>query len=133
MSKKRNKLIGDWGEEIASNYLKRHGFTIIERNYLKKWGEIDIIAEKNDQIHFIEVKSVSHETKKQLFSAVSRVTWRPEEQVTTRKLYQINKAIESWLDENHCESGWQIDICAIRMVPNEKYATLRYLPNIILG
>ncbi|MBV9159572.1 MAG: YraN family protein [Candidatus Kaiserbacteria bacterium] len=48
--------IGDMGESIAAQYLERKGFRIIDRNYLKPWGEIDIIAEKSGIIHFVEVK-----------------------------------------------------------------------------
>ena len=55
---KHNEL-GVIGEEIACKFLVKHGFKVILRNYRKKWGEIDIIAEKDEKIHFIEVKSVS--------------------------------------------------------------------------
>ena len=54
--------IGETGENIAVKFLMKHDFTILDRNYTKKWGEIDIIAEKQDKIYFIEVKSVSRET-----------------------------------------------------------------------
>ena len=60
-SLKRQK--GNIAEEIVVSRVKREGFNIICQNYLKKWGEIDIVAEKSRKIHFIEVKSVSRETK----------------------------------------------------------------------
>ncbi|KKP86331.1 MAG: hypothetical protein UR87_C0022G0011 [candidate division CPR3 bacterium GW2011_GWE2_35_7] len=44
MSDQRQKL-GDLGEEIASNYLKKKGYKILERQYKSQYGEIDIIAE----------------------------------------------------------------------------------------
>src|SRR3989344_5717759 len=50
---------GDIGENIACNFLKRRGFEILERNYSKKWGEIDIVTKRAGLIHFIEVKSVT--------------------------------------------------------------------------
>ena len=53
--KKQN--VGQWGEEKASEYLKQQGYKILHRNYHTKYGEIDIIAEKNDIISFIEVKT----------------------------------------------------------------------------
>ena len=52
-SKKRK--IGDLGEYYASMFLVKHGFNIIKRNYLKKWGEIDIIARRAEFLIFIEV------------------------------------------------------------------------------
>ena len=52
-----NKDIGKKGEKIAVSYLKRRGYKIIEKNFLIKGSEIDIIASKNDEIHFVEVKT----------------------------------------------------------------------------
>ena len=57
VSKKRK--IGDRGEEIACKYLENKGFSIIERNYWRPWGEIDIVAKKGSILSFVEVKSVS--------------------------------------------------------------------------
>lgn len=53
--------IGQIGEDCACKYLEKCGFKILERNYLKKWGEIDIVAKKGNKLHFVEVKSVSRE------------------------------------------------------------------------
>jgi putative endonuclease len=126
----KNK-IGAFGEQIAVNYLKKRGFTVLTTNYLKKWGEIDIVARETSKIHFIEVKTVSYETKELLNEAVSRGTWRPEENVTHFKLIKLNRVIESWLMENSCDLEWEIDVAAVRVVPREKYATLKYIPNVI--
>ena len=51
-----NKITGNIGEENAVNYLIQNKFTILERNYRFKRCEIDIIAKKDNCIHFIEVK-----------------------------------------------------------------------------
>lgn len=131
-NKAKNKEIGKIGEDIAEKYLKNKDFQILARNYLKKWGEIDIVTRRTDKIHFIEVKTVSYETKIELDLAVTRRTWRPEENVHAYKLRKLNRAIESWLMENKCDLDWQIDVVAVRIVPREKYVTLKYLPNIIL-
>lgn len=127
----KNKT-GAIGEQIAANYLKRQGFTVIEVNYLKKWGEIDIVARGTERIHFIEVKTVSYETKQQLRTAISRGTWRPEENVHYKKLQRLNRAIESWLIENNSTADWQIDIIAVRIVTRERAGTVKYIPNVIL-
>ncbi|MFT7645147.1 MAG: putative endonuclease [Candidatus Paceibacteria bacterium] len=129
---KRNE-IGALGEQIASKYLKKHGFTIIETNYLKKWGEIDLVARGTSLVKFVEVKTVSYETKEMLQAAISRGTWRPEENVHESKVKRLHRAIESWIIDNDYEGEWEIDVIAVRMVPREKYATVKYLPNIILG
>ena len=51
-----SQKIGQVGEDIACKFLMKHGFTVLERNYTKKWGEIDIIAQKEDVLYFVEVK-----------------------------------------------------------------------------
>ncbi len=51
------KIIGAWGETQACLFLQRQGFTVIERNFFSPQGEIDIIATKNGDFYFIEVKT----------------------------------------------------------------------------
>lgn len=130
----KNK-IGAYGEDIAVLYLKQHGHAILERNYLKKWGEIDIVSretlENKPIIHFVEVKTVSYGTRAELERAVSYGTWRPEENVHAEKIKRLSRTIESWLLEKNDHSEWQIDIVAVRIVPAEKFATVKYLANII--
>lgn len=131
-NKMNNKAVGALGERLAANYLKTKGFSIVQCNYLKKWGEIDIVARENGKIHFIEVKSVSYETKEKLKSYVSRGTWQPEDNVHPYKIKKLARAIESWIAENNYTGDWQIDVVAIRLVPCEKYATVKYINNIII-
>lgn len=50
------KTIGNTAENIAKNFLKTKGYTIITSNFRSKSGEIDIIASDNDYLVFIEVK-----------------------------------------------------------------------------
>ena len=129
--------VGGYGEEIAANYLKKLGHTILDKNYLKKWGEIDVVSRETIinkvVIHFVEVKTVSYETKADLQKAVSYGTWRPEENVHSGKILKLNRTLESWLLEHNCNSEWQIDVISVRIVPREKYATVKYIPNIIVG
>lgn len=52
------KIFGDESENLATLFLEQEGFIILERNYFaRKLGEIDIIAQKEEVLHFIEVKS----------------------------------------------------------------------------
>jgi putative endonuclease len=125
------KDIGKLGEEIASVFLMKQGFTILERNYWRKWGELDIVAKKGDRVHFVEVKTVSHETKAELERNISRETWRPEEQVHQFKLHQIQKALETWIADNNYEGDWQIDVVGVRVVPRETFSTVNLIENIV--
>ena len=53
----RKREIGNFGEEITAEYLENNGYRILDRNYAKPFGEIDIIAIKDDLIAFVEVKT----------------------------------------------------------------------------
>ena len=53
----RKREVGDFGEEITASYLEKNGYRILDRNYSKPFGEIDIIAIKGDVISFVEVKT----------------------------------------------------------------------------
>ena len=65
------KLFGDESESLATRFLEQEGFIILERNYFaRKLGEIDIIAQRDDELHFIEVKSGKSDT----FDPVYNVT-----------------------------------------------------------
>ncbi|MBE6903432.1 MAG: YraN family protein [Ruminococcaceae bacterium] len=57
------KKLGDFGENRAQAFLKKNGFEIIERNFRTNFGEIDIIAKKENVFHFIEVKTRNQSTK----------------------------------------------------------------------
>jgi len=132
----RNNQIGAFGEQITVNYLKNKGYDVLDVNYLKKWGEIDVVAREtvgNEQVmRFVEVKTVSYETKSDLDRAVTHETWNPEDNVHFKKIQRLNRTIESWLTENNCDLDWQIDIVAVRVVTREKFASVKHIPNIIL-
>jgi len=126
MGKKTEKqIIGNIGENIACTFLVKHGFNIVQRNYLRKWGEIDIIAKKNNILHFIEVKTVSHETG-----------FRPEENVHQWKVERLKKAIRTYFMEMGKTEGewfpWQFDLIAVFLDREHHRARCRFNENIIL-
>lgn len=103
---KNRKELGNHGERIAELFLMKHGFRILTRNYRLFFGEIDIIAQKEGVIHFVEVKTVSQET-------VERGI-RPEDHVTHEKISRIMKVAEFYLANNNLfEYPCQIDVVAI--------------------
>lgn len=127
----RHNEIGKIGEDIAVKWLIREHFTILERNYLKKFGEIDIVARETDFIHFVEVKTVSYETIEELEYAVSHETWRPEENVHDYKVKRLKRVIEAWLFERKYKGAFQIDIITVRLVTDQKYARVKMIENVI--
>ncbi|WP_297889701.1 YraN family protein, partial [Sulfurihydrogenibium sp.] len=57
------RSLGKEKEDIAANYLKEKGYEILERNFYTKYGEIDIIAYKDDTIVIVEVKDTTPQEK----------------------------------------------------------------------
>ncbi len=96
------KKIGDIGEKYALAYLKKHRYKILERNYRKNYGEIDIIAKTRDVICFVEVKTRHSNTITQ-----------PYEAVDYRKQKKIIKTAAVYLIENKIESNCRFDICEV--------------------
>ena len=127
--------VGEIGENIAVKHLVKHKYKILDRNYRKKWGEIDIIASKNKVFHFIEVKSVSCETWKYNKINVSGETfddYRPEENVHPWKIKRLKRAIQSYLIEKNVsgETEWQLDIMAVFFDFSKKRAKIRITEDI---
>lgn len=122
--------IGIMGENIACRFLKtKHNFKIIKRNYRKKWGEIDIIAEKNNVIHFVEVKTVSCETNIDIEKIKN-----PEENIHSQKLKRLSRTIQSYLLDTDGEvSDWQFDTMAVFLFVKDKKANVRFFENIVLS
>ncbi len=56
----QRKIVGQQGEDLVAHTLLKQGFVIVERNYRKQYGEIDIIARKKNLILFVEVKRRTH-------------------------------------------------------------------------
>lgn len=127
---KKNK-IGAQGEEIAQTFLMERGFMPIERNYLKKWGEIDLILQKEATVHFVEVKTVSYETKASLLNSYTNAH-RPEEQFTKHKYKKLARTIDTWLTENDYQGSYQLDLITVRLVSREKYAEVQYFTAVHL-
>jgi putative endonuclease len=97
------KKLGAWGETLASDYLSKKGYTLLERNYHTRFGEIDLIMKTGDQLVAIEVK-----TRKSSSYGIA-------EDSITRKKYQAIQAAMFVYFENHAELDpvWQLDIMVI--------------------
>lgn len=115
------KSLGKQGEKIVENYLKEKGYQILDRNYQKRFGEIDLIALSPDkkEIVFIEVK-----TRK------SKQYGYPEEAVNQKKLEKIQKTGLMWLEENYeTDMHWCIDVISLELSGKEK---ITHLKNVTL-
>lgn len=128
------RRLGDIGENIACEFLKKHGFELIERNYLRKWGEIDIIARKAGIIRFIEVKSVSHATYQGEGLAVTQETssYRPEDNMHPWKLRRLGRTIQTYLLHKKLDCDWQLDLITVKMDMKTRHARVEMIENIVI-
>ncbi len=118
------------GEEVACAYLEKKGDIVIERNYLKPWGEIDIVTKRGNKLVFVEVKSVSCESVED----ISRATVRPEENMHSSKLKRLHRAIQTYLLDHKVgeEVEWQIDLACVYLDRVRKEAKVELIENIVL-
>jgi putative endonuclease len=100
---------GKVGEQMAADWLELHGFQIICRNWRYRRLEVDIIASRNQTLHFIEVKS-RHDD---LFG-------KPEDWVNWRKARHLLSAGEAFQDKHPEWTHIQYDIVSILLTPDTK-------------
>lgn len=129
-----NKKTGSLGEDLACRFLVKQGFTITDRNYLKKCGEIDIIGLKGGIIHFVEVKAVSCETLPDSRRGGLNDSFRPEDNVHPRKLQRLAKTIQVYLTEKRVsdETDWQLDVITVYIDKIRLISRISILENIII-
>lgn len=104
---------GNIAEERGCDYLRAKGFRIIDRNVYNRFGEIDIIAMRDNVLHFVEVKSGS--TYEQ---AVNNIT--------PSKLQKLNRTIQSYLQQKRIN----LDYCIDALIVNDE--GLELIENITL-
>lgn len=134
----KTQQTGELGENIACKFLMKQGFNIIERNYTKKWGEIDIIAKKGEKLYFIEVKSVSREILpiKDIKNNLSDINeeYRAEDNMHPWKLKRLSRTIQTYILSKNVsdETEWQVDLLVVYLDLNSKKARIKVVSDIIL-
>lgn len=117
------KELGDLAETVAATYLERKGYEVLERNYRKPWGEIDVIARHDGVVVFVEVKAnaknFGHE-------------FNPEVRVDHRKLAKITRAAPLYLEyEYHnLATEWRVDIIAVTFSNHQQHASITHFKNV---
>jgi putative endonuclease len=94
--------LGQKGEELALNYLQKAGYLIVQRNWRFGRAEIDLIAEKDGFVIFVEVKTRANNYFEE-----------PEKAVTRRKQSQIIKAADAYFKETDCQLESRFDIITV--------------------
>ena len=129
----KHNEIGKKGEEITAKYLENKGFLISCRNYRRKWGEIDIIAEKDSIVHFVEVKTVSRKSYGDHFEQGIN-NYRPEDNIHPWKLKRLGRAIQTYILEKWKNSNpkWQFDLVCVFLDMEKRVAKVKLLENIVI-
>lgn len=129
ISSKTRKEIGALGESVAAEYLKRHGFSIRDRNIARKTGELDVIAEEGDTLHFVEVKTNLVEE----FPRDDGVSdeYDPSLNLHEAKIRKVARTGEWYVLEKDWGGEWQVDGCLVWLRRRDGMAKVRYLPQIV--
>lgn len=117
------KEIGFLAENIAARYLQDRGYEVIDRNFRRPWGEIDIIAKKNGAFIFVEVKANSK---------TYIGDFDPEVRVNPEKMTKIIKTASLFMNnlKNSSPVEWQIDVVSVNFDRENKKARIRHIKNV---
>ncbi len=126
MAKTEKREFGDYGEKVAEKYLSSKGYKILERNYQKPWGEIDLIFDNKDEIIFCEVKTRDSKNS---------TDYLPEYSINRKKIKNLTKICETYLNDRKYNSDqkWRIDVLAISIDKIAKRAKINHIENAIWG
>ncbi|MBQ7045755.1 MAG: YraN family protein [Clostridia bacterium] len=115
------KTVGNKGEAIVSQYLREKGYIISATNYHSRFGEIDIIAENNSVIAFVEVKTRNN-----------NALTLPREWVDLKKQQKIKLTALQYLAHNFCE-GLQVRFDVAEIIYQNKTCKINYIESAFSG
>lgn len=127
----KTQKIGEIGEKLACMFLMKHGFQVLETNYTKKYGEIDIVAQKGRDLHFIEVKSVSRVTLEDVSSETSG--FRPEENMHPKKVERFVRTVDYYLMEKNIPDTieYQVDLALVYIDPIKRAGKVVLMEQVV--
>ena len=126
MKKTEKRKFGDLGEAVAQRYLLGKGFKVLERNYWKPWGEIDIVASKEGVLYFFEIK-----TGNDIHG--SRETLRPELNLHAEKLKKFDRVVQTYLWERRIDptAEWLFQAICVLLDMEAKTAKVEVIKDLI--
>lgn len=112
--------LGQYGENLAIRFLSKQGYRILERNFRAKYCEIDIIAQEEDVLVFVEVKT-----------RISKDYGLPEEAVTSRKLRHLKRAAKYFkLLHPELPEALRIDVVAVELDCQKRVKRIELIKNV---
>ena len=122
MSKSKQRTFGDMGERLAAHHLQSEGYRIVERNYRRAEGEIDLIATVNATLAFVEVKA-----RRGSSMGFAR------EAITPAKAARLVQLAEAYASENASDAALRIDLIAIDFTRDGRMLSLTHYQNAVTG
>lgn len=115
-----NLSLGKLGERIAASYLAKQGYKIIEMNFKKRWGEIDIVAQEKDILVFVEVKT-----------RIEGDRISPKDSMTFKKINSLKRSL-LFYKAKHPElpENLRLDFVGIILNKNLKQAKIDLIRNV---
>ena len=123
------KEVGSYGEKVVSEYLKRRGFRLVDRNVSRKTGEIDIIARKGATLHFIEVKTLLCREFPQGTDMKDR--FDPSMNIHAAKVRKVARTAEWYVADISWKGLVAIDAALVWLRVRDGIAKVSYLPQIL--
>ncbi len=117
-----NRSVGDFGEDLAGERLEQEGYRILARNWHCRWGEIDLIAGRDTEIVFVEVKT-----------RCSSMYGAPEDALTKAKRQALVLTAAQYLGEHLHAVDWRIDCIAIELDRSGRPLRVEHFENIVEG
>lgn len=118
---KSRKALGAFGERLAREHLKQHGYRIIETNYRSSYGEMDIVAEKDGCLVFLEVRTRRGEK----FGT-------PAESITPGKKERLINIANDYLQtHDNLPAQWRIDVVCVEVGTDGRPASIELIENAI--
>lgn len=106
---------GHSGEDIAAEYLAAKGYLILERNWYGGHKELDIIAQKDEQLIIVEVKTRHRDTY-----------GRPEDAVNMQKMKRVVAAADTYIRYRHTDMPVRFDVIAITGLGDGKTPKIKH-------
>lgn len=111
-----HNALGKRGEDLAVDFLLKHDYEILQRNYIFQKAEVDIIAKKGDVLAIVEVKTRS-----------TNVFGNPQDFLKPKQIQRIVKAVDQYVTSNELDVEVRFDIIAI--VKNGQQFDIEHLEN----
>ena len=113
--------LGRWGEEVAVHYLVDNGYRIIQRDWKSGHRDIDIIAQKDKVLVFVEVKTRRN-----------RLYTEPETAVDYRKMQNLRMAMNHYIKSNRIDKSCRFDVITVIGMPEDPSPEVNHIEDIQL-